>query len=50
MLLIKCIISTDRGTEETVLLQRIPIIPSDLPFQFKRIQFPIKLAFGMNIN
>jgi ATP-dependent exoDNAse (exonuclease V), alpha subunit - helicase superfamily I member len=26
------------------------MIPSELPFQFKRLQFPIKLAFGMTIN
>lgn len=35
---------------EEVLIQRIPIIPSDLPFQFKRIQFPDRLAFAMTIN
>ncbi|XP_044597781.1 uncharacterized protein LOC123274285, partial [Cotesia glomerata] len=30
---------------EDVLIPRIPIIPSDLPFTFKRLQFPIRLAF-----
>lgn len=35
---------------EEVLIPRIPIIPNDLPFQFKRIQFPVRLAFAMTIN
>ncbi|GBN56423.1 hypothetical protein AVEN_166070-1 [Araneus ventricosus] len=35
---------------ENVLIPRIPIIPIDLPFQFKRLQFPSKLALGMTIN
>ena len=29
---------------------RIPIIPTDLPFQFKRVHFPIKLSFDVTIN
>lgn len=28
----------------------IPRIPTDLPFQFKRLQFPINLAFAITIN
>lgn len=32
------------------LLPRLPIIPSDVPFEFKRIQFPIRPAFAMTIN
>ncbi|GFX80589.1 ATP-dependent DNA helicase [Trichonephila clavipes] len=32
---------------EIVLL---PMIPSDSPIQFKRLQFPIHLAFAMTIN
>ncbi|XP_028966941.1 uncharacterized protein LOC114828157 [Galendromus occidentalis] len=35
---------------EQVLLPRIPLIPSDLPFEFKRLQFPVRLAFAMTIN
>jgi ATP-dependent exoDNAse (exonuclease V) alpha subunit len=31
-------------------LHRIPIIPKDVPIQFKRLQFPIRLAFAMTIN
>jgi len=26
------------------------VIPTDLPFTFKRIQFPVRLAFAMTIN
>jgi len=35
---------------EDVLLLRIPIIPTDMPFKFKRLQFPVRLAFAMIIN
>lgn len=35
---------------EDVLLPRIPLIPLDAPFEFKRLQFPIRLAFAMTIN
>ncbi|GFU62736.1 transposase [Trichonephila clavipes] len=33
-----------------VLIPRIPMIPSDTPFKFKRLQFPIRLAFAITIN
>ena len=35
---------------ENVLLPRIPIIPTDMPIEFKRVQFPIRLVFAMTIN
>lgn len=35
---------------EEVLIPRISMIPTDMPFEFKRIQFPIRLAFAMTIN
>lgn len=35
---------------EVVLLPRIPMIPSDSPIPFRRLQFPIRLAFAMTIN
>lgn len=35
---------------EDVLIPRIPMIPTDLPFRFKRLQFPVRLAFAMTIN
>ena len=35
---------------EDVFIPRIPMVPSDMPFDFKRLQFPVRLAFAMSIN
>ncbi|UYV81677.1 hypothetical protein LAZ67_20001950 [Cordylochernes scorpioides] len=35
---------------EEVLIPRIPIIPNDLPFKFRRLEFPVMVAFAMTIN
>jgi ATP-dependent DNA helicase PIF1 len=35
---------------EDVLLPRIPMIPTDMPFEFKRLQYLVRLAFAMTIN
>lgn len=35
---------------EEFLIPSIPMIPSDMPFQFKRKQLSIRLAFAMTIN
>ena len=35
---------------EVVLLPRIPMIPSESTIPFRRLQFPIRLAFAMSIN
>lgn len=35
---------------EDVLIPRIPMIPTDLPFDFKRLQFPVRMAFAMTKN
>lgn len=43
-------ILTGKFKGEIVLLPRIPMIPSDSPIPFKRLQFPIRLAFAMTIN
>ncbi|XP_055312023.1 uncharacterized protein LOC129574268 [Sitodiplosis mosellana] len=48
--LIEATIITGKYKGENVLLPRIPLMPTDMPFEFKRIQFPIKLAFAMTIN
>lgn len=32
------------------MIPRIPTIPTDVPFKYKRLQFPIKLAFAITIN
>ncbi len=44
-------INTDNNNE-SYLIPRIPLIPSDsnMPFKFKRKQFPIRLAISMTIN
>ncbi|GBL87250.1 hypothetical protein AVEN_270522-1 [Araneus ventricosus] len=38
------------GQGESVFIPRIPLIPSDYPFQFKRLQFPVKVCCAMTIN
>lgn len=35
---------------EDVFIPRIPFIPNECIVQFKRIQFPIKLAYGFTVN
>lgn len=35
---------------EDVLISRIPIIPTDVPFEFKWIQLPIRFAFARTIT
>ena len=50
---IEATILTGVGKGEDVFIPRIPVnavIPSDLPFEFKRLQFPIKLSYAMTIN
>ena len=32
------------------MFPKIPLIPSDYPFNFRRLQYPIKLCFSMKIN
>jgi hypothetical protein len=48
--LIEATIMTGFGKGEDVFIPRIPLIPTDLPFDFKRLQFPVRLAFAMSIN
>ena len=43
-------IISSAGKGESVFIPRIPLIPNDFPFEFKRIQFPIKVCFAMTIN
>ncbi|GFW47945.1 ATP-dependent DNA helicase [Trichonephila clavipes] len=43
-------ILTGVGKGKSVIVPQIPIIPTDLPFQFKRVQFPVKLSFAVTIN
>ncbi|GFT23505.1 ATP-dependent DNA helicase [Trichonephila clavipes] len=47
---IEATILTGKFKGEDVLLPRILMIPTDMPFEFKRLQFPVRLAFAMTIN
>ncbi|GFX79123.1 ATP-dependent DNA helicase [Trichonephila clavipes] len=47
---IEATILTGKFKGEDVLLPRTPMIPTDMPFEFKRLQFPVRLAFAMTIN
>jgi ATP-dependent DNA helicase PIF1 len=47
---IECIILTGPAAGQLAHIPRIPMIPTDLPFQFKRLQFPIKISFAITIN
>ncbi|GBM00071.1 hypothetical protein AVEN_214136-1 [Araneus ventricosus] len=48
--IIEAIIMTGHAADQNVFIPRIPIIPSDFPFQCKRHQFPVRLSFTMSIN
>ncbi|RCN38503.1 hypothetical protein ANCCAN_15578 [Ancylostoma caninum] len=47
---IEATILTGKSRGEDVSIPRIPMIPTDMPFNFKRLQFPIRLAFATTIN
>lgn len=47
---IEATIITGKFNGETVLIPHIPLITDNTPFQFKRLQFPIRLAYAMTIN
>ncbi|GBM07896.1 hypothetical protein AVEN_96509-1 [Araneus ventricosus] len=48
--IIETTIMTGHAAGENIFICRIPIIPSDFPFQFKCLQFPVRLGFAMSIN
>ena len=43
-------ILTGPGTNEDIFIPRIPLMPVDIPFEFKRLQFPVRLSFAITIN
>ncbi|CAF4172498.1 unnamed protein product, partial [Rotaria sordida] len=47
---IEATIMTGCAKGEDVFIPKIPLLPSDIPFQFTRLQFPVRLAFAMSIN
>ncbi|QQP49651.1 ATP-dependent DNA helicase, partial [Caligus rogercresseyi] len=48
--IIEATIITGQGKGQSVFIPRIPLIPSDCPFPFKRLQFPVRPCFAMTIN
>lgn len=48
--LIEAIILTGKAAGEHVFIPKIPLIPWDSPFDFERLQFPVKLTFARTIN
>lgn len=48
--IIEAIILTGPAAGEIALIPRIPMIPTNLPFEFKRLQFPVLMCFAMTIN
>ncbi|XP_014217890.1 uncharacterized protein LOC106646360, partial [Copidosoma floridanum] len=47
---IEATILTGPASRQIAFIPRIRIIPTDLPFQFKRLQFSDKVSFAMTIN
>ncbi|RCN29467.1 hypothetical protein ANCCAN_24774 [Ancylostoma caninum] len=47
---IEAAILTGKAKGDYVSIPRIPMIPMDMPFDFKRLQFPVRLAFAITIN
>ena len=49
---IEVTIATGNCKESDVFLPRIPLMPSgaNIPFEFKRLQFPVRVCFAMSIN
>jgi len=50
MNIIETIILNGKFKGKDILLQRIPMIPTAMLFEFKCLQFAIRLAFSMTIN
>ena len=47
---IEATILTGPAAGEIALIPRIPMIPTDLLFKFKRLLFPLKVSFAITIN
>ncbi|GBM42939.1 hypothetical protein AVEN_140820-1 [Araneus ventricosus] len=48
--IIEATIMTGHAAGENAFIPRILIMPSDFPFQFKSLQFPVRLIFAISIN
>nr|XP_034194992.1 uncharacterized protein LOC117611167 [Osmia lignaria]XP_034195335.1 uncharacterized protein LOC117611500 [Osmia lignaria] len=47
---IEATVFTGCARRDSVLIPRIPLIPSEYPLHFKRLQFPLKVSFALTIN
>ena len=47
---VEATILSGKSKGEDVLISRLPVIPTDMPFEFKRLQFYVRLAFSITIN
>ena len=47
---IEATILTGCGKGESIFVPRIPVVPTDMPFEFKRLQCPVRLAVTLSIN
>ena len=47
---IEATIMTGRWPRKDVFIPRIPFIPTDYPFEFRRLRFPVKLGYALTIN
>ncbi|XP_022182202.1 uncharacterized protein LOC111042018 [Myzus persicae] len=47
--IVEATILTGCAKGETVFVLRTPLILNDLPFEFKRLQFPLRVCFAMTI-
>ncbi|GBN07345.1 hypothetical protein AVEN_96607-1 [Araneus ventricosus] len=41
---------TGKEKGQDVFIPRIPLVPTDIPFSFKRLQLPVRLAFAITVN
>ncbi|XP_029638124.1 uncharacterized protein LOC115213330 [Octopus sinensis] len=48
--LLEATILTGQGKGDNVFIPRIPLIPEDMLFEFKRLQFPVRVSFAMSID
>ena len=47
---IKAAVLNEKSKGEDVLIPRLPVLPIDMLFEYKRLQFPFRLVFSMTNN
>ena len=48
--ILDCVIMSGKYAGETCLIPRIPLNSTNLPFQFQRLQYPVKPCYAITIN